>query len=234
MARDYAQRNSTTCSNFLHTPFSHLAKVIQVTSSQRTSPEEVSNSANSLMSIPSSSCFLNWIPALASISIESWAYMSSLHIQTRSRAIVYRYLFATTLYTIERCARTQIPTGYTLLNDRERCQLHTRTLKFYYAHTNVYCVYTFESNAKKMVIKWTHTDKLRTNVILYLPKTELEVELESTHPRRSLTLAVVERQSQLNEFKEIDVALKQLVLIIGIATKLSNRLGNNTRKLGVL
>ena len=57
-----------------------LAKVIQLISSLRTSPEEVSSSAKLDISIPSSSCSLNWIPACVSMSMESCAYMSSLQI----------------------------------------------------------------------------------------------------------------------------------------------------------
>ena len=46
--------------------------------SLRTTPDVMSSSAKSNTSMPSSSCFLNWIPELVSRSMESWAYMSSL------------------------------------------------------------------------------------------------------------------------------------------------------------
>lgn len=46
--------------------------------SQRTTPDVIRSSAKYWVSIPSSSCFLNWIPDVVSSSIESWAYMSSL------------------------------------------------------------------------------------------------------------------------------------------------------------
>lgn len=49
-----------------------------LTPSQRTTPDVIRSSAKYWVSIPSSSCFLNWIPDVVSSSIESWAYMSSL------------------------------------------------------------------------------------------------------------------------------------------------------------
>lgn len=49
-----------------------------LTPSQRTTPDVIRSSAKYCVSIPSSSCFLNWIPDVVSSSMESWAYMSSL------------------------------------------------------------------------------------------------------------------------------------------------------------
>ena len=62
----------------------HLANVSHVVSSDKTRPDEVRSSANLSTWIPSSSCLLNWIPASVSMSIESWAYMSTLQTQRES------------------------------------------------------------------------------------------------------------------------------------------------------
>lgn len=49
-----------------------------LTPSHSTTPDVISSSAKYCVSIPSSSCFLNWIPDVVSSSIESCAYISSL------------------------------------------------------------------------------------------------------------------------------------------------------------
>lgn len=52
------------------------------TPSQSTTPDVMRSSAKYRVSMPSSSCFLNWIPDVVSSSMESWAYMSSLQAQS--------------------------------------------------------------------------------------------------------------------------------------------------------
>lgn len=52
-----------------------------------TMPEVISSSAKSWGSMPSSSCFLNWMPEFCSRSMLSCAYMSSLHTQKTSTII---------------------------------------------------------------------------------------------------------------------------------------------------
>ena len=66
------------------------------------------------------------------------------------------------------------------------------------------------------------------------PETKLEVELKGGHTRRSLPLLVVEGDSKLNQFQEIDVRLQQLVLVVGSTLKVSDRLGHYPRELCVL
>lgn len=56
----------------------HLWKDSHLTLSLRTIPDVMRSSAKSQTSMPSSSCFLKWIPQLVNRSIESCAYMSSL------------------------------------------------------------------------------------------------------------------------------------------------------------
>lgn len=55
-----------------------------------TTPDVVSNSANRCGSIPSSSCFLNWMPDFCRSSIESWAYISVLETYRRQSSNVLR------------------------------------------------------------------------------------------------------------------------------------------------
>ena len=66
------------------------------------------------------------------------------------------------------------------------------------------------------------------------PETKLEVELKGGHTRRSLPLLVVEGDSKLNQFQEIDVRLQQLVLVVGSTLEVSDRLGHYPRELRVL
>lgn len=56
----------------------YLWKDSHLTPSHSTTPDVISSSAKYSVSMPSSSCFLNWIPDVVSSSMESWAYMSSL------------------------------------------------------------------------------------------------------------------------------------------------------------
>lgn len=85
-----------------HMPFSmqsfYLWNDNHLTPSQRTTPEVIRSSAKYWVSIPSSSCFLNWIPDVVSSSIESWAYMSSLagEEETQHSKVPYFKLFFST------------------------------------------------------------------------------------------------------------------------------------------
>lgn len=56
----------------------YLWKDSHLTPSQSTTPDVISSSAKYSVSMPSSSCFLNWIPEVVKSSMESCAYISSL------------------------------------------------------------------------------------------------------------------------------------------------------------
>ena len=67
-----------------------------------------------------------------------------------------------------------------------------------------------------------------------LPKAELKVELERGHPRRFVPSFVVECDAKLYEFQQVDVALEQLVLVIGCAPELPDWPSDHSRELCVL
>lgn len=60
------------------TQVEYLWNESHLTPSQSTTPEVIRSSAKYSVSMPSSSCFLNWIPEVVRSSIESCAYISSL------------------------------------------------------------------------------------------------------------------------------------------------------------
>lgn len=77
VSQSLSNESHTLC-NYKLAETTHLWKESHLMLSISTTPEVISNAANSNGSIPSSSCFLNWIPEFCSRSMLSCAYISSL------------------------------------------------------------------------------------------------------------------------------------------------------------
>lgn len=69
--------------------------------------------------------------------------------------------------------------------------------------------------------------------VRHLRQIEFEVELPGGVAGRRLAILVHERQAQLDDAQQIDVAAQHLVLVVSRRPELANRLGDDARELGV-
>lgn len=67
-----------------------------------------------------------------------------------------------------------------------------------------------------------------------LRKVEFEIELPGAKAWWCFALFIKESETQLDDLKEVNIASQQLVLVICIASKLSNGPRHHTRELSVL
>ena len=165
--------------NWLHTKTATLAEYLwkdsHLTPSQSTTPDVISSSAKYSVSMPSSSCFLNWIPEVVRSSMESCAYMSSLITNT----------FHTVMKDNQVGMKAEI-----------ECHYHDFVRQFWGCCMQLKKCWTLPSNNWKYV---------RENTKVILREVKLEVELPCWCSWRVFPLFVHKREAQLDYLEQVHI-----------------------------